>query len=215
MAEGVPATTRTGAASASGRGLLGWKVWVRTLHLWASLFGLVLLLFFGATGFVLNHADWFGLGQTRVEELEGRVSAPLSPLDDLALVEELRARFAVQGGLVELREDEAEIALRFSRPGEDTDVLVERRGPQGPAGGAVRITRERGRLRDLLTDLHKGERSGLAGALLVDAAALLLVTISLSGLALWWAMPRRRRAGLIALGLALLLSGGLALWILA
>lgn len=197
----VNGTPRSTPAPTSGRGVLGWKVWVRTLHLWTSLFGLVLLLFFGATGFMLNHADAFGLGQTRSEELEGQVQASLTPLDDLALVEELRAQFAIQGGLVELHDDEAEISLRFSRPGEDTDVIVAR------PDGAVRITRERGRVRDLLTDLHKGERGGGLGRLLVDAAALLLLTISISGLAMWWAMPRRRKAGVIAFGLAIVLLG--------
>lgn len=195
-------------AAADGRGFLGWKVWVRTVHLYASLFGLCLLLFFGATGFVLNHEAWFGLGKPTVQERAGQVAARLEPLDDLALVEELRARFQVQGGLVELRAEEAEVALRFSRPGEDTDVVVQR------PGGAVTITCERGRLLDLLTDLHKGERSGTVGGLFVDAAALLLLTISLTGLALWLAMPRRRRAGLIALGLALALVGWALLAIL-
>lgn len=187
-------------SDAPGRGLLGWKVWVRTLHLYASLLGLVLLLFFALTGFVLNHGEWFGVGEKTVDERSGRVTARLDPLDDLALVEELRARFDVRGGLVELRADEGEVALRFSRPGEDTDVVVQR-------DGAVQLVCERGRLADLLTDLHKGERGGTAGGLLVDAAAALLLTISLSGLALWWAMPRRRRAGLIALAAALASTG--------
>lgn len=189
------------AGGGAGRGFLGWKVWVRTVHLYASLVGLVLLLFFGLTGFVLNHGDWFGVGEKTTDERTGQVTARLDPLDDLALVEELRARFDVRGGLVELHADEAEVTLRFSRPGEDTDVVVQR-------DGAVQLTCERGRLVDLLTDLHKGERGGAAGGLVVDAAALLLLTISLTGLALWWAMPRRRRAGLIALGVALALVGG-------
>lgn len=188
---------------AASRGLLGWKVWVRTLHLWASLFGLSLLLFFAATGFVLNHGEWFGLEKTVVDEREGPIAARLEPLDELALVEELRASLGVQGRLIELRAEEEEIGLRFSRPGEDTDVTVTR------ADGTARVRRERGHLLDLLTDLHKGERGGAPGGLLVDAAALLLATISLTGLALWLAMPKRRRAGLIAIGLSAVLLAAL------
>lgn len=174
-----------------------WPQVVRTVHLWASLFGLTLLLFFALTGFVLHHADWFGLGKTVTDEVEGTLEARLDPLDDLALVEELRARFGVAGALRELRADPDEVTLRFVRPGEDTDVTVT------VATRGVRVSRERGRLHDALTDLHKGERSGAAGALLVDAASLLLLVVSVTGLALWLAMPKRRKAGLIAIGLSL------------
>lgn len=196
------------APPAPGRGWLGWRVWVRTLHLYASLAGLGLLLFFAATGFALNHGDWFGLGKKQVDERAGQVRAALEPLDEQALLAELRATHGVQGGLVELRAEGAEVSLRFARPGEDTDVVVER------ATGALRITREQGRTLDLLTDLHKGERGGTLGGLLVDATAVLLLVISLTGLALWLSMPRRRRSGLAAIVLSLALAAGAVVFIL-
>lgn len=190
------------AVAAPGRGLLGWRVWVRTLHLYASLAGLGLLLFFALTGFALNHGDRLGLGKKQVDERAGRLEAALDPLDEQALLAELRAAHGVQGGLVELRAEGAKVTLRFARPGEDTDVVVER------PGGALRITREQGRVLDVLTDLHKGERGGTLGGLLVDATAILLLVISLTGLALWLSLPRRRRAGLVAIVLSLALAAG-------
>jgi hypothetical protein len=43
----------------------------RTVHLYATLFGLVLILFFAVTGFMLNHIEWFEVEQVRT------VSRPL------------------------------------------------------------------------------------------------------------------------------------------
>lgn len=174
-----------------------WPQWVRTLHLYTSLGGLVLMLFFGATGFLMHHEAWFGLGQTVTREQAGAVTARLDPLDDLALVEELRRTFHIEGALVDLKADPDVYSLRFSSPGQDTDVWVTR------PSGEVKVSTERGRLQDVLADLHKGNRVSGAGALLVDAGAVLLVTISATGLLLWVAMPKRRKAGLVALGLSL------------
>lgn len=45
----------------------------------------------------------------------------------------------------------------------------------------------------LLADLHTGRLFGRAGVLLVDAAAVLLLALALSGPLLWWRQRRRRR----------------------
>lgn len=45
----------------------------------------------------------------------------------------------------------------------------------------------------LLLDLHSGRLFGLAGVLAVDAAGLLLGSLALSGVAMWWLHRRRRR----------------------
>ncbi|HEV3027619.1 MAG TPA: PepSY-associated TM helix domain-containing protein, partial [Planctomycetota bacterium] len=42
---------------AAGRRLLSVS---RTLHIYLTMLACLLLLFFGSTGFMLNHADWFG-----------------------------------------------------------------------------------------------------------------------------------------------------------
>lgn len=170
-----------------------WRIWVRTLHIYASLVGLALALFFGATGFVLNHEDWF-LAKAEPVVSEGRLSeGVLQGLEPLAVVEALRAEQGVAGALSSYEEDSEELRLRFSRPGEDTDVVISR------ADGSLRIERERGGLAAALTDLHKGKRSGALGKLLVDATSILLISISLSGFVLWLTLPKRRRLGLFAL----------------
>ena len=112
----------------------------------------------------------------------------LSPLNDL------RAAFDVRGALVVYEAEPDGLHLRFARPGEETDVHL---APDGAARG----TRVRRGALGVLTDLHKGDHSGRVGGLVIDATAVLLGTISVTGVALWLAMPRRRRLGVTALAL--------------
>ena len=56
-----------------------WKRWTRTVHIYASLLGLLLLLFFGSTGFVLNHEEWFALA--RASE-QGQATLPAELLSE-------------------------------------------------------------------------------------------------------------------------------------
>ena len=39
----------------------------RTVHIYTTLTGLLLILFFAFTGFVLNHEDWFQLGEPAIQ----------------------------------------------------------------------------------------------------------------------------------------------------
>lgn len=170
-----------------------WKVWTRTLHIYASLLGLVLTTFFGVTGFVLNHEAWFA--QETVRRLAtGQLPAEVvKELEPLAVVEAVRAEFGLSGGLSAYEVDPEELRLRFERPGEVSDVVVAR------PGGALELSQEREGTWAALTDLHTGKRSGTLGRRLIDATAILLLTISLSGFVLWLTLPKRRRAGLAAL----------------
>lgn len=71
--------------------------WSRYLHVYLTLFGFVLLLFFAITGFMLNHEDWFLPRQS----IEGTM--PLewlrSPEPQDKILEKLQSDFGVQGEL--------------------------------------------------------------------------------------------------------------------
>lgn len=178
-----------------------WKVWTRTIHIYASLLGLVLTSFFGVTGFVLNHEEWFAaetVQRTAEAELPDAVRVELEPLQ---VVEAVRAEFSLSGRLSAYEVDPAELRLRFERPGEISDVLIVL------PSGHVELDQERYGAWSALTDLHTGERSGDLGRRLIDATAILLLTISISGFVLWLTLPKRRRAGLAAL----VVAGGLTL----
>ena len=68
-----------------------YRKWSRTFHIYFSLLGLLMVLFFAVTGFVLNHDSWFGLDVSHVEKIEGAFpAAMLREPDKLAVVEKLR-----------------------------------------------------------------------------------------------------------------------------
>ena len=61
----------------------------RTLHTYLTMLALVMFLFFAMTGFMLNHADWFGLDRTHETTVEMTIPPPALH-EKLALVEWLR-----------------------------------------------------------------------------------------------------------------------------
>ena len=58
------------------------KKWSRTLHIYLSMLGLLGILFFAATGLMLNHAESFGLHQPRTRRVEGVIPPDLLKAPD-------------------------------------------------------------------------------------------------------------------------------------
>ena len=168
--------------------------WARTLHIYVALLGLLLLLFFAATGFMLNHGDWFGLSEGKTRTQKGQVpTSALEPLDRLAVVERLRGEFGAAGAVDSFEAEGEELRVVFKGPGRRTEATVVR------ADGAVAVTHESYGLLGLLTDLHRGKSTGATWGLVIDAACVLLLLISVTGLFLWTSLRRRRILGLLAL----------------
>jgi len=168
------------------------------VHIYASLLGLVLALFFGVSGFVLNHEPWFELDEPQRVSAEGTLPLAIkAELDRLAVVEALRAEQGIRGQLEAFETGPAELRLRFARAGEETEVTISR------STGAFRLEREQSGLAATLGDLHRGKHTGGLGSLLIDLTAILLILVSLSGFGLWVTLPKRRKLGLVALILTL------------
>jgi len=93
---------------------LVFKKWSRLLHIYLSMLGLLVILFFSITGIMLNHEEWFGFAEPRVSRNEGTLPAALlGGPDRLGIVEKLRKDFGATGALdsFEVRDDE--LALVF------------------------------------------------------------------------------------------------------
>lgn len=174
----------------------------RFTHLYLTLFGLVLILFFAVTGFMLNHEDWFLPPEPRVRTAEAVVSAATRPdADRLDVSEAVRRAFGVGGEVKSYRADDESIEVEYQRPGERT--LVELRRADGHG---VATTESRG-WAAVAVDLHKGKYSGRAWALLIDIVCVVLVVISATGLVLWSSLKSRGKRGVV-----LILAGGAAAW---
>jgi hypothetical protein len=172
----------------------------RTVHVYLTLLGLAMMLFFAVTGFMLNHDDWFDRGKPVTKTLTGQLPGNLlQPVDKLAVEEKLRGDFRITGTVVEFTTDRDEIRVTWKSPGRRADASID------PATGAVELTIESRGLIGRLTDLHKGADSGAAWKLVIDAVAILIAIGAITGLLMWSHLPKRRNLGIVAM---LLGAGG-------
>ena len=177
--------------------------WMRALHIYVTLFGLLLLLFFAVTGFMLNHEDWFGLDEPRRETMQGGTlpTALLAEADEetleLAVTEWVRREYGATGQVDEFRAEADSLTLGFKAPGRQTEATIDR------TNGQVEVVHETTGLAGRLTDLHRGKGSGDAWALIIDGVAVLVLIISATGLFLWTTLRTRRQLGVTALVLGI------------
>jgi hypothetical protein len=176
-----------------------WRSWLRTTHTYLSLFGMVLMLFFGLTGFAMNHEDWLLPDETE-ETILGQLPPELlvEPSQPV-IVQLLRSQYGASGSLSKFEMDGNELKIRLRKPGQSYDVLVFR------DDGFMMIESDTGGVLNALAEVHQGKRSGSLGGLLIDVAALVLVLAAATGMTLWMTVPRRRALGITALAISLLL----------
>lgn len=171
-----------------------WRVWLRLLHSYLSLCALLGFLFFGVTGFVLNHREWFGLAQTTKSELEGDLPVEFcEEPNKLAIVEQLRKDFHIQAPLHEFEVEDLDLIVLFRRPGQSYDVVINRED-----GHAV-VQQEISGLLAMFTEMHRGEGASRRGRLAIDIMAILLVLAAITGFCIWTTIPKQRKGGVIAM----------------
>ena len=177
----------------------------RVVHIYLTMLGLLVTLFFAVTGFTLNHPAWFGAVTPRVAEDKGDVPpALLAPSDALRIVEHVRQAFGVRGAMTHFNDEAGEISVAFKAPGETWDVTIDK------ATGRATARSERSNSVALLNNLHRGRHSGPVWSWVIDLSAGLVVLAGATGFVLWLAMPRRRRLGIafLVLGTAATLAAG-------
>jgi hypothetical protein len=168
----------------------------RWLHIYLSMVSFAVILFFAATGLTLNHPTWFA-NQQKTDERHGVVTAELlrasggEQADKLGIVEMLRSRERVHGAVSDFRVDDQQIAVSFKAPGYTADAFIDR------ATGKYDLTEVRSGFVAVVNDLHKGSETGAGWRLLIDASAMFLVLVSLTGLLLICFLYKRRSSGLI------------------
>jgi len=180
----------------------------RWLHIYISMFGLFVILFFSVTGLTLNHPDWFSEKATTTDgegSLEPKwVKLPepppaeaSSPPDFVAsvakfeVVEYLRKTHSLRGAVADFTADEKECVVVFKGPGHSADVFIDRET------GKYRLTETSHGLVAVINDLHKGRDTGPSWSIVIDVSAILMTVASLSGLILLFYIKRRRIPGII------------------
>lgn len=184
-------------------------LWTRTLHIYLTMFGLVLLFFFSLTGFALNHDRWFSLDEPRVRERATTLPVDVARTGDrLALVEQLRKNEGARGEVMSIDEDDTERRVQFTSPGRKVEFTIER------DSGQTNVHEEIRNALAFLTDLHTGKSAGDAWRRVIDATSIFLFLASLSGVILWISLPKRRKLGVAALVCGTVLTGALMAWLL-
>ena len=168
--------------------------WARWLHIYLSMVSFAILFFFAATGFTLAHQDWFA-NQQRTATYKGAVDRAWLEKDvaKLEIVEQLRRAHGIKAEMGDLRVDDAQIAVSFKGPGYTADAFIDR------ATGSYEVTETRMGWGAVINDLHKGRDTGRAWGILINASAVFMTLVSVTGLTLLFFMAKRRRTGLIML----------------
>lgn len=167
--------------------------WIRSLHIWLSLFGFGATFFFAVTGLTLNHADWFesDTPTVSVQRDELPVSLLEGDVDRLEVAEHLRDRHRIRGRVAGFELGEVACRVTWRNAGYAATADIER------VTGTYELTEERRGVVAILDDLHRGAHCGPWWSLLVDAAAVLLVLISATGLWLLCYLKKRIRTGMM------------------
>jgi hypothetical protein len=169
---------------------------VRTIHIYLTMFAFLLMMFFAVTGVVLNHEDWIA-GQTVTRDTTALLPVALlagpSGPDKLMVVEKLRSDFGAIGAVSTFDVEDASLHIELKGPGRHTEADIDRKS------GKLTLKVERRGLLMRLDDLHRGKDTGVPWRWMLDLSAILLFFGSLSGILIWWALPRRRQWGVAAL----------------
>ncbi|MBP3959112.1 PepSY-associated TM helix domain-containing protein [Gemmata sp. G18] len=212
----------------------------RTVHVYLTLFGLTLILFFAITGFMLNHTEWFLPDDAKLEAQTRRESRPLPrdkmpggklPIpsessgeatgeEKLAVVEALRKEFDVRGELssfvfVKDDNDRPQIKVEFKRAGGETVATIDVES----ATTEVASTYQGWAI--VMTDLHRGnrgnmsnevKRTGRVWSFVIDGTCVLLLIISATGLVMWWSLKSRGKWGAILFVVGTAVTGAVYYW---
>ena len=197
MPSGRPATIGKPALPAPGAWRKRIAVASRWLHIYLSMVSFGVVLFFSVTGLTLNHADKLS-GKERVVRYTGTIApAAMQPQPDhAAMAAQLRREHNIRGAITDTRDDPDQVSLSFKGAGYSADAFIDR--PRG----TYQVVETRYGAIVALNDLHRGAVTGRAWSWVIDASAILLTLVSLTGLCLLFFVYKRRVSGLILAAIA-------------
>lgn len=198
------------AGTASRRRELRIRAWTRRLHNYVGLYLLLFLWLFSVSGLVLNHSAWSAarFWDARQEATAERAIRAPVVTGDVAMAAELMRQLGIVGEVGETKRhpDGARFDFQVVKPGQV--FRVETRLDSARA----RVTEIRLNAWGVVDALHKFTGVKMdepartrdwmwtrVWSLAMDALALGLAFLVLSGLYLWYRRAETRRSGLVAL----------------
>ena len=180
--------------------------WSRWLHIYLSMFGLAVILFFSITGLTLNHPDWFfdeqtiqSTGSLNTQWLNQPGSPPADwdeydyshEISKLEVAERLRAEHSLHGSVTDFLAFEDECEVTFQGPGYAATARIARES------GDYTLDVTANDFVTIMNDLHKGRHTGTVWSWTIDASAIIGTLVAMSGFILIFFLKLRRRTGII------------------
>ncbi|MEX3784945.1 PepSY-associated TM helix domain-containing protein [Paraburkholderia sp. BR14374] len=181
--------------------------WLRNVHGWIGLWGAVLGLMFGVTGFLLNHRAGplkVSPGAPQVEEMQ--IAVPEKPLHSPGeMAKWLQRELKIDGKPGRAKREPAHPVAW----GDHSTIQPEQWqvGIMGPGqsvqaeywvgNGFVTVKHTRNSFFATLSNLHKGVGLSVGWVLLIDTIAGSLILLSLTGVLLWTELNKRRVVGVV------------------
>lgn len=180
----------------------------RMVHGYLSAFAFLALIFFAATGLLLDHPDWLQ-GRAPRERVATARLAPVelaqalrAPDPDRALAAAAARRLPLLGAYKDGSTDDGQALVRLEGARGTTDLTID------TATGAVRAAVQPATLANIVGELHRGRAAGGAWRWVIDLSAVVILLLSLVGYVLFFSLRFRLRTSL-ALTAASLLAMGL------
>lgn len=180
----------------------------RMLHAYLSAFAFLALMFFAATGLLLNHPNWVDL--TKMRETASTVTLTQDELAKAASASDPNAALGalvasktkLLGGYKSGETLDGEASLRFEGARGYADAYVDL------ASGSAEVTVKHANPIATINELHRGKNTGKAWAAVIDISAIVVLALSLIGYILFFSLRFRLVPSLILTGVSLLVLGG-------
>ncbi len=177
--------------------------WIRVTHLWLGLWGAVLGLVFGVTGFLMNHRTLLRIPVEKAETTRTQVSIPAALANSDELTTWLRGRFALPNARA-ISRNESPTRVRFQgqvfeQPERWSVTLATPKFSVSarhiPGSGIIELETQDATRWGVLMRLHTGSGASVIWVLIVDTIAGAMVLLTLSGVLLWTRLRVPRLAG--------------------
>jgi hypothetical protein len=184
--------------------------WLRRVHGWVGLWGAVLGLLFGTTGFLLNHRGGplrISTGEPQVEQIQ--LPLPAEGLKSPAeLGTWLKSALKLDGKMGRVKREPAHAVgwgdRKAMQPEQWTVALASPKGSVSAeywvGNGFVSVKRSENTFLAMMTNLHKGVGLSVGWVLFIDTLAGSLILLSLTGVLLWTELHKRKTTAVVLVG---------------
>lgn len=192
----------SGGSSDSGNSRLSgffrgsaWQRKMRFLHVYTSMIAFIIILFFGATGLLLNHPEWLGGDELVTELFDGTlpdtVRNDVGAVEFLSVSEFLRSEHGVVGEVTNFDQVGNEGSINYTGPAYGASARFDAETLEYD----LRVTEEN--FINAMRDLHTGDDTNTVWDWVIDISAGFLLFVSVTGLGIQLFMKKRRTKALL------------------